>query len=72
MPFQCRVQIDTLFYSVLGSYFLVVVPKVLRLWVFWDIVTDQTAGMHKNDSDRKGLIKIYPSKFLVIPNVVLE
>jgi len=33
---------------------------------------DQTVGIHNNYSDNKGLIKIYPSKFLVIPNVVLE
>lgn len=33
---------------------------------------DQTVGIHKNKSDNKGLIKIYPSNFVVIPIIVLE
>jgi len=33
---------------------------------------DQTVGIHKNYSDNKELIKIYPSKFVAIPNVALE
>jgi hypothetical protein len=33
---------------------------------------DQTVGIHKNYSDSKRLIKIHPSKLVVIPDVVLE
>lgn len=62
---NCRAQIDVLFYSGLSWFFLffchlIGAFELRSLEIYCKIKLDQTVGIHSNNLDCKGLIKILP------------